>query len=269
MTANPTSIRRRLADNLKRIRDRIEDACARARRKPSDVTLVAVTKTVEVDVIRQTAEMGVIDIGESRAQQLNQRAAMLHEFVTRRQRLGSPAERAQPLPRWHMIGHLQRNKVRLVLPWAEIIHSVDSLRLVEEIQKAAEKLGRQAQILLQVNTSGERSKTGVAVGAVNHVVEQLVQMNSVRLRGLMTMAPIDATPAELRLFFDRLREVLEDLRTDGLVPRDCNQLSMGMSTDYPAAIESGATLIRVGSALYDGIATIPTTVAAEHDADSA
>jgi len=263
MTANLTSVRRRLADNYKRVRDRIEDACARAHRDPAELTLVAVTKEVEIDIIRQTFEMGLIDLGESRAQQFNQRAAMVHEFVTRRQRLGGPADRAQPMPRWHMIGHLQRNKVKLVLPWADLIHSVDSLRLAEEIDKTAEKLGRAAPALLQVNTSGERSKSGVAVGAVTHVAEQLAQMTGLKLRGLMTMAPADATPAEIRLYFDRLREVLEDLRTDGTVPRDCTLLSMGMSHDYPIAIEAGATHVRLGHALFEGIASAPSPVAAD------
>lgn len=254
MTSNITSMRRRLAENLKRIRERIAEACGRARRDPAEVTLIAVTKEVEIDIARQTLEMGVADLGESRGQQLNQRAAMLNEFVSRRQVLGGAPDRMPPRPRWHMIGHLQRNKVKLVLPWADLIHSVDSLRLAEDISQQADKLGRDASILLEVNTSGERSKFGIAVGAVAHIVEHVVKQPRITLRGLMTMAPLDARPDEIRLFFDRLRELLVDLHAEGVVPRNCDQLSMGMSNDYPIAIEAGATLIRVGHALYEGFA---------------
>jgi hypothetical protein len=264
MNANLTSVKRRLAENYRRVRDRVQEACDKARRRPSDVTIVAVTKEVEIDIIRQALEMGLTDLGESRGQQLNQRAAMLHEFVTRRQRLGGTTERPGPRPRWHMIGHLQRNKVKLILPWVEVIHSVDSLRLAEEIEKTAERLGRPVEALLQVNTSGERSKSGVAVGAVPHVAEHLAPMKHVRLRGLMTMAPIDAAPDDVRLYFDRLREVFEDVRAEGVVGREFDQLSMGMSRDYPIAIEAGATMVRLGHALFEGLTSgVPAAAESE------
>src|SRR5215470_10809161 len=158
MISNLPSVRRKLAENFKRVRDRIDSACAKARRDPSSITLVAVTKYVEIDVIRQTLEAGHIDLGESRAQQLNQRAGMLHEFIERRITLAGRGENVLPMPRWHMIGHLQRNKVKLVLPWAEMIHSIDSLRLAEELHQQATRLGRVAKLLLEVNVSEERSK---------------------------------------------------------------------------------------------------------------
>lgn len=257
MTGNISSVRRKLADNLKRIRERVAEACLRARRDPAGVTIVAVTKEVEIDIARQALEAGIADLGESRAQQFSQRAAMLNEFVSRRAVLGGGVERALPRPRWHMIGHLQRNKIKLVLPWADLIHSVDSLRLAEDISHHAEKSGREASILLEVNTSGEVSKFGVAVGAVSHMVEHLVKLPRLRLRGLMTMAPLDAKPHEIRLYFDRLRELLEELRGDGGVGPDCDQLSMGMSNDYPIAVEAGSTLVRLGHAMFEGL--IPTT----------
>lgn len=188
MVGNIASVRRRLTENLRRIRDQINDACHRARRDPSEVTLVAVTKEVEIDTIRQSLDLGLFDLGENRAHQLSQRAAMLHEFITRRQVLDPHAERLRP--RWHMIGHLQRNKVKLVLPWAELIHSVDSLRLGEEISLQARKVGRVAPILLEVNVSGERSKFGVAVGAVMHIAEQFAALENIRFRGLMTMSTL-------------------------------------------------------------------------------
>lgn len=256
MTTQSPSIKRRLADNLRRVRERIGEACSRARRQPSDVTLVAVTKEVDIDVVRQCLESGLVDLGESRPQHLNQRAAMLHEFVSRRQVLGA-AEVASSQPRWHLVGHLQRNKIKLVLPWTEMIHSVDSLRLAEDIDEHARKLGRVAQLLLQVNTSGERSKFGVAVAAASHIAEHLHGLEGVRLCGLMTLAPLDATPDEIRLYFDRLRELFEDMRSEKVVGPDFRHLSMGMSNDFTIAIEAGATMIRLGHALFEGLATVP------------
>jgi pyridoxal phosphate enzyme (YggS family) len=251
VVTNVASIRRRLSDNLKKARDRINSACARARRKPEDVHLIAVTKYVEVDVIRQALELGILDIGESRAQQLNQRAGMIHEFFERKSVLGGRRDAVRP--RWHMVGHLQRNKVKLVVPWAELVHSVDSLRLAEDLHQQAEKLGRVVDILLQVNTSGERSKFGVAVGAAPHLAEHITEWPGVRLCGLMTMAPLDSKPQELRLAFERLRDVFEDMRGEHPLGPHFKELSMGMSNDFEVAIECGATMVRIGSLLFDGM----------------
>ncbi|MEE8170427.1 MAG: YggS family pyridoxal phosphate-dependent enzyme [Phycisphaerae bacterium] len=263
MSAAQSSVRRRLAENLKRVRDNVQSACARARRDPTDVRIVAVTKTVEVDIIRQVLEHGLVDIGESRGQQLNQRAAMLHEFVTRRQRLGGAAEQSPARPSWHMVGHLQRNKVRMIVPWVHMVHSVDSLRLAEELQTHAESAGRDVDILLQVNTSGERSKSGVAVGAVSHIAEHIAPLARLKVRGLMAMAPLEATQSAVRLCFDRLREVFEDMRSEGVVGREFDQLSMGMSNDYEVAVEAGATIIRLGHALFEGVGDAAVTIAAD------
>ncbi len=253
MVSNLASVRRRLSDNFKKVRDRIHGACERSRRNPEDVRLVAVTKYVEVDVIRQTLELGMMDIGESRAQQLNQRAGMIHEFFERKSVLGGRREGGSPRPRWHMVGHLQRNKVKLVVPWAELIHSVDSLRLAEDLHQQAAKLGRVVDILLQVNTSGERSKFGVAVGAAPHLAEHMAEWPGVRLCGLMTMAPIESKPQELRLAFERLRDIFEDMRGEHALGPHFKELSMGMSNDFETAIECGATLVRIGSLLFEGL----------------
>ncbi len=253
MISNLPSLRRRLAENLKRVRERIHSAAAAARRDPAEITLVAVTKYVEIDVVRQALECGLADLGESRAQQLNQRAGMIHEYIERRAVLAGRAERPLPRPRWHMVGHLQRNKVRMVLPWAELIHSVDSLRLAEEIQQQAARLGRVANILLQVNVSGERSKFGVAIGAAPHLAEQFLAWSGLRLCGLMTMLPVDATYDEQRLYFDRLREVFEDMAGEKVAGPHFRHLSMGMSRDFEAAIASGATIVRIGEAVFAGL----------------
>lgn len=260
-----TAIKRRLAENLKRVQGRIEKACARANRQPDEVRLVAVVKYVELDVIRQVLELGIVDIGESRAQQLNQRAGMIHESIERRSVLSGRRDGPTPRPRWHMVGHLQRNKVKLVVPWIELIHSLDSLRLAEDLHEQATKVGRVVDYLLQVNTTAEKSKYGVAVGAVPHLAEHFKEWHGIRMCGLMTMAPADATPMELRLYFDRLRDVFEDLRGEGLVGPHFTELSMGMSSDFETAVEAGATLVRIGSALFAGLSESATHAAEAGD----
>lgn len=248
-----TAVKRKLAENQKRIRERIEQACARANRDPSEVRVVAVAKYVELDIIRQALDLGILDIGESRAQQLNQRAGMIHEYMERKSVLSSGREAQVGRPRWHMVGHLQRNKIKLVVPWVELIHSVDNLRLAEELHDQATKVGRVVDVLLQVNTSGEKSKFGVAVGAVPHLAEHFSEWPGVRLCGLMTMAPLDVSPMELRLYFERLRDVFEDMRGERQIGPHFKELSMGMSNDFEAAVEAGATIVRIGTSLFEGL----------------
>lgn len=263
-TSNVTTVKRRLSENLRRVRDTIATACKKSRRDPDTVRIIAVTKYVELEVIRQALELGIVDIGESRAQHLNQRAGMIQEFIERRSVLAGKKDAAMR-PRWHMIGHLQRNKVKLVVPWVELVHSVDSLRLAEDLHQQAGKVGKVVDILLQVNTSGEKSKFGIAVGAIPHLIEHLAAWPGIRLCGLMTMAPVESTPAELRLYFDRLKDVFEDLKGDRRLGPQFKELSMGMSGDYQIAIECGATMVRLGSTLFEGLMTQPTHEE-EHDA---
>ncbi len=162
------------------------------------------------------------------------------------------APSAPPLPEaivWHMVGHLQRNKVKQVLPICRYIHSVDSLRLAEEIQAAATKLERPAQIFLEVNVSGEGTKFGVAVGAATHLAEQIDTMEGMQLVGLMTMAPRSNDPEKARPSFVRLREIFEEIRFRKIGGNNFRHLSMGMSGDFEVAVEEGATMVRVGSAI--------------------
>ncbi len=271
VSSNVAGVRRRISDNLKRIRERIAAACDRTKRDPDAVRVVAVCKYVEMDILRQTLEVGLLDIGESRAQQLNQRAGMLQELSQRRSVLasGTGAKKdarvvGPPRPRWHMVGHLQRNKVKLVVPWAELIHSVDSLRLAEDLHKQATSVGRVVNILLQVNTSAEKAKFGIAVGAVSHLAEHFIEWPGIRLCGLMTMGPLEGTPYEVRLCFDRLRDVFDDLRGERYLGPHFNVLSMGMSGDFEMGIEAGATMIRIGTALFEGL---PTTAGLSHGDD--
>lgn len=266
MASGAGQIRRTLSDNLQRVRRTIAEACARSGREPSAVTLVAVTKQVELDVIRHALDLGLLDLGESRAQQLAQRASMLDEQARRRRGVASGFGSAMPAPRWHMIGHLQRNKVKLIMPWAHLTHSLDSLRLAEEISAAAERTDRTMDLLLEVNVSGERSKFGVPVGAVNTLLEQFAALPRIRMRGFMTMAPQSARPEEIRGYFSRLRELFEEMRTASSAGGAFDTLSMGMSNDYEIAVECGATLVRVGSALFEGLTASRGQEDEEHDA---
>ncbi|MEM6506715.1 MAG: YggS family pyridoxal phosphate-dependent enzyme [Planctomycetota bacterium] len=243
-----------LKDAYDRVSERIASAAARGGRKAEDVVLVAVTKYATVDQIQKTLELGVMDFGESRGQNLAQRVAQIDEFIQRRAQLAAAAPRSKQLVpeqvRWHMIGHLQRNKVKQVVPLVSLVHSVDSLRLAEELHNYASRQDLTIDILMQVNTAGEAQKSGVAAPAAIHLAEQIDTMMHLRLRGLMCMAPYTEEPETTRPFFARTREIFEDIRTSGYVDDSFNVLSMGMSGDFEIAIEEGANVIRLGSTLY-------------------
>jgi PLP dependent protein len=264
MASGTTNQRRRLADNLKRTQEGIAEAAVRSGRQPGDITLVAVTKAVDLEVVKNLLELGQVDLGENRVQQLVKRASMLEEQMQRRMAAGNDS--FGPV-RWHMIGHLQRNKVRQILPLTKLIHSMDTLRLAEEISTRAEKTGELCDVLIETNVSGEKSKEGIPPAAVPYLVEQIVSLPKIRVVGLMTMAPLMENPEESRGVFARTRELFEDIRTSRKVGSEFCHLSMGMSSDFVVAIEEGATLVRIGSALFEGIApgrTDPTM----HDGDS-
>ena len=254
-----------LDERYRIVRDRIGEAAARGGRSAKDVVLVAVTKNAEPEDIRRLMELGHEDFGENRVQQLSQRAAMADEWLERVRVLpetgGASAAgdaagvdgtglRPDQLVRWHLIGHLQRNKARKVIDLVRVVHSVDSLRLAEELQSLLRKNDRRLDVLLQVNISNEESKHGCLVPAVPAMVEQIESMYSLRLRGLMTMAPYSENPEDARPHFIRCRELYEEIRRDGVGDGAFNLLSMGMSGDYEVAIEEGANLVRVGSALF-------------------
>jgi pyridoxal phosphate enzyme (YggS family) len=242
-----------LADKLDEVRGRIAAACARARREPADVTLVAVTKTAAPEQVREVLQLGVADLGESRVQVLTQRAAQINEFVQRHHGRGDGGGSHMPdKVRWHMIGHLQRNKVKPVLPLVSLVHSVDSLRLAEELDAHAAKLGRKVSLLMQVNAGEEPQKYGVAVGAAVHLAEQIDSMPNLQLTGLMTMAPLEAPEAKVRQAFSRTREIFEEMRWHKIGGANLRHLSMGMSNDFELAIAEGATMVRVGSLLFGG-----------------
>jgi pyridoxal phosphate enzyme (YggS family) len=174
----------------------------------------------------------------------------LNEFHTRRLQHGDGT--VTPKLRWHMVGHLQRNKVKQLLPVVGMIHSVDSLRLAEELDAQAAKIEKRQPVLLQVNASEEPQKYGVAVGAAVHLAEQIDSMPNLQIMGLMTMAPLDAKQDEVRHCFARTREVFEEMKWHKIGAAALKHLSMGMSNDFEAAIAEGATMIRIGTLLFGG-----------------
>jgi pyridoxal phosphate enzyme (YggS family) len=240
-------------DAYQRVCQRIDDAAARSGRRGEDVLLVAVTKYASVDQLRALIELGHADLGENRAQQLTQRAGQLGEFLSRKRTLGCEDDSAAKLPerlRWHMVGHLQRNKIKQVVPVIDLLHSVDTLRLAEDLHNFASHRDEVVDILIQVNASGEESKYGIAPPAVIHLAEQISTMLHLRLRGLMTMAPYTENPEETRGVFAHTAELFDELRRQSFTGPECNILSMGMSHDFEIAIEEGANVVRVGSALF-------------------
>jgi len=225
----------RLQANLESVRGRMAVACERAGRSRGDVTLVAVTKSVGAEIADALVELGVADIGENRVQNA---VAKSHEM-----------NRAADV-RWHMIGHLQRNKVRRALELFGLIHSVDSLRLAAEIDRVGGTQGRVVPALLEVNVSGEERKFGLRPDETDDAIREISAMEHISVEGLMTMAPFGAPEAKLRRVFAGLRALSERIASLGMPRVRMQHLSMGMSQDFEIAIEEGATMVRVGSALF-------------------
>ncbi|MBX3354141.1 MAG: YggS family pyridoxal phosphate-dependent enzyme [Phycisphaeraceae bacterium] len=244
-----------LRERWESVRSRIADAARRSGRQPGSVLLVVISKSASLDQIRELVQLGQVDFGENRVQQLVQRVPVMDEFVARRRELGGSAASL----RWHMVGTLQRNKVRKCIDLVRLIHSVDNLRLAEEIQVATLRRENRdpknaptepVEVLIEVNVAGEKSKQGAAPAAVRHLIDQIDTMVNLRVRGLMCMAPLEGGLDAARRTFERCRELYEDVRRAGAGGESFDILSMGMSGDFEAAIEFGANVVRVGSAIF-------------------
>jgi pyridoxal phosphate enzyme (YggS family) len=228
-----TELRTVLTNRIADVRDRTAAACRLADRAPTSVTLVAVTKTVSPHVAVRAAELGLRDLGESRPQELWKKAEVV------------------PHVNWHLIGHLQRNKLDRTVPLVALVHSVDSDRLLDALDAFGRKRGVSVPVLLEVNCSDEASKGGFAPDTVAAVCERVPAMTGVEVRGLMTMAAYADDPQAARPTFVRLREIRDALRArTGLA---LAELSMGMSNDFEVAVEEGATLVRIGTTLFEGL----------------
>ncbi|MEX2218400.1 MAG: YggS family pyridoxal phosphate-dependent enzyme [Phycisphaerales bacterium] len=241
-----------LKSRYEAVKERVAAAARRAGRAPSDIVIVAVTKYADPEQVRALAHLGHRDFGESRVQHLIQQAAMMDEFMSRRRiahTVAAAMGEVEPV-RWHMIGHLQRNKARKAVELCRLIHSVDSLRLAEEIQALATRREQPVDVLVQVNCSGEASKHGCPIPAALHLAEQIDTMMQVRVRGLMTMAPLSENPEDARVTFRRCRELFHEIAKTGVSEGKFNILSMGMSSDYEVGIEEGANMVRVGAAIF-------------------
>ena len=232
-----SDLTKRIADNVSRIRQSIAEAAARSGRRAADVTLIAVSKYVGTEEIEALVAAGCHDLGESRPQDLWRKADALQ---------------GQSI-RWHMIGHLQRNKVRRTLSVISLLHSGDSLRLLEAVQRLSAEQGCVTDVLLEVNVSGEAAKHGLAPDDVEPLLPALARMDCLRVRGLMAMARWGGTESEIRSDFVRLRAVRDRLSASCPANMPLTELSMGMSGDFAMAIEEGATMVRVGSALFEGV----------------
>jgi pyridoxal phosphate enzyme (YggS family) len=222
-----------ITDNLKRVRERIAAAAERSGRCSEEIQLVAVTKTVGVEAIREAISCGVSIIGESRIQDALAKRPQVSEAVS-----------------WHLVGHLQRNKVKKALEVFDLIHSVDSIRLAEEISRRSQELNRQTDILVQVNTSGEESKFGLVPQEAIPFLESIATLQGIRILGLMTIGIFSPDPEQVRPCFVRLREIFEQARDLEIANAQIRLLSMGMTNDFSVAIEEGANMVRIGTAIF-------------------
>ena len=222
-----------IQQNYLSIKDRIKAACKRAGRDENEVLLIAVSKTRTCSEINEAAKAGAYVFGENKPQELRDKANSL-----------------SLLYRWHMIGHLQTNKIKYVIENAGLIHSIDSYKLAEAVNKEAKKRGIVADILVQVNIAGEDTKFGVAPEEVETLIRQIALLENVKIRGLMTVPPFVEDPEDNRIHFRNMRQLFIDIKQKNIDNVDMNELSMGMTGDFEVAIEEGATMVRVGTGIF-------------------
>ena len=222
-----------IKENLNRVQENIRNVCARAGRKEDEGTLISVSKTKPVSMLEEAYALGVRDFGENKVQELVDKAGQLPEDI-----------------RWHMIGHLQRNKVKYIIDKVYLIHSVDSLRLAEEISKEAVKPGGTAHTLIEVNVAGEESKFGVSPEDTPGLIEEISRLPAIQVRGLMTIAPFVEKAEDNRIIFNALLKLYVDISRKNIDNVHMDFLSMGMTGDYEVAVEEGATFVRVGTGIF-------------------
>lgn len=220
-------------DNVRKIKQKIREVCLKTGRNPEDVTIVAVTKTVPVERIIEVVKAGIYDIGENKVQELLEKRKSIDNV------------------RWHFVGHLQTNKVKYIVDFVHLIHSVDSFKLALEIDKRAKRINRVVDVLIEVNTSGELTKYGVEPEEALNLVRQISEnCEYVRVKGLMTVAAYLPNPEDVRPMFRTLRELRDEISKFNLRNVEMRHLSMGMSNDYEVAVEEGATIVRIGTAIF-------------------
>lgn len=221
-------------DAIERIRDRIRKAAISSGRSPEEIRIVAVSKTVPADRVRDAVEAGVSIIGENYIQEAREKASALSHL---------------PIC-WHFIGHLQTNKSKYAVRIFDLIHSVDSLKLALELNAQAKKISKIQQILIQVNVAGEKTKSGVSVVDASLLIREAGKLENLKIQGLMTMPPYFDAPEMARPYFEKLHDLSQSLDAENIPNVDMKELSMGMSGDFETAVEAGATLVRIGTAIF-------------------
>ena len=222
-----------LLDNLNEVEKRIQAACDRSGRKREEVLLVAVSKTKPVEMIEEIMTAGIVDFGENKPQELRDKYEVLPKNL-----------------RFHMIGHLQTNKIKYVIDRAVLIHSIDSLRLAEAVNAEAKKHDRIMPVLVEVNVAQEESKSGFLVEETEEAIREIAKLSNIRVEGLMTIAPFVENAEENRQYFVKLRKLSVDIAAKNIDNVTMHHLSMGMTGDYEVAIEEGATMVRVGTGIF-------------------
>ena len=222
-----------LTENVIEVEKHVQAACDRAGRSRDEVTLIAVSKTKPVSDIEEVLTTGILDYGENKVQELSDKYEVLPKNI-----------------RWHMIGHLQRNKVKYLIGKVVLIHSVDSLRLAEQIEHEAAKADIVMPVLIEVNVAEEESKFGTTSEAAMQLVEAVSKLPHIKIRGLMTIAPFVEEPEKNREVFQKLYQLSVDIKRKNIDNVDMHVLSMGMSGDYEVAIEEGATMVRIGTGIF-------------------
>ncbi len=221
-----------ISENIQKVKFNIEEAARKSGRNPEDITLIGISKTVEADRVQMAVDSGICHLGENKVQELCEKYDKVKGA------------------KWHLVGHLQTNKVKQVLGKVSLIHSVDSMHLAQEIEKRAEAMGIFVDFLLQINVSGEESKFGINPSEAEAFSEFACSLKYARLKGLMTVPPPAVNPSDNKKYFDRLFEISVDIEQKKYHNINMDILSMGMSGDYTQAIECGATMVRVGSAIF-------------------
>lgn len=222
-----------VADNVAAVRERIAEAAARSGRRPEDIRLIAVTKSISPEVIQEALAAGVRDLGENRVQEAVPKVEVLPSDCT-----------------WHLIGHLQTNKAKVAAETFCLIHSLDSLRLAQVLERRAAQVGKSVACLVEVNVAGEVSKHGISPDELVHFLSSVSTLEHISVRGLMTVAPYSHDPEEVRPVFRKLRDLACQAAELKLPRVNMTELSMGMSGDFEVAIEEGATMVRIGSAIF-------------------
>ncbi len=223
----------RIETNINFIKNNINNACKKINRNPEEINLIAVTKTIDTEQMNAALKMGIKIIGENKVQEIMEKYDKI-EYETQ----------------WHMIGHLQTNKVKYIIDKVDLIHSVDSIRLAKEIDKRAKKINKIIDILIQINVADEETKFGLSSNKIDNTIKEISDFGNIRVQGLMAMVPYVEDPEVVRPYFKRMKKIYDSLKNSSFQKVNMNYLSMGMTNDYMVAIEEGSNMIRIGTGIF-------------------